>query len=72
MKGKRIRGKPDLAPQNIGPDTWYYEQRGCLRLIHWVRDDSGKRYRAEHVEIPWRMLLASLKRCRPEVAGGVD
>lgn len=48
-------------PQNIDLETWYYEEQSGIEVVHWTKDDNGKR-RAIHIKIPWRMLSDSLAR----------
>ena len=48
-------------PQDIDKRTWYYEENAGLFVIHEIRD--GEKYiRTDQFIIPWRMVLASVKR----------
>ncbi len=63
-KTKRVRVRPANDAQNISVQSWYYENRGKLELYIAGEDDRGPSIAS--VKIPWAMLIASAKRCRPE------
>ena len=73
MTNKKVRPKRVVRPR-LRHDpiilnkqtTWFYEERGGIRLIHWCKDANGNRQHALSVKIPWRSLLESARRCRPE------
>lgn len=46
--------------------TWFYEYRGKIEIIHWCKDEQRKNRHASHIKIPWRLLMESARRCRPE------
>lgn len=56
-----------LSPQDINDDLWYYEERGGIDLHVWVEMPKamsrGERHHV-NVRIPWRKLVASVKRKR--------
>jgi hypothetical protein len=58
--------KPSKNPVLINDDTWFYEYRGRIDLVHWCIDDKGKRRHPSIIKIPWTTLMASAQRCRPE------
>lgn len=58
---KRKRFSPSRAPQNATSHCWYYEYRGGIDVVAQAIDGTTSIHR-----IPWRLLLASAKRCRPE------
>jgi hypothetical protein len=50
-----------LAPQDVTPELWYYEDRRGIAILHEIRD--GKKYlRTDEIVIPWQKILASVKR----------
>lgn len=53
-----MKFKPSLNPQNINIDTWYYEYKSSINLVHWSPD---KNY-CVTIKIPKKMLKESLKR----------
>ena len=55
------RRGPDPGPQWINAHAWYYENARNID-VYISNKDSG----AVHARIPWRKLLASLKRRRHE------
>lgn len=52
---------PSHHPQNISKQIWYYEYRGKLEIIF-----NPKTGDFHHLKIPWKRLIESAKRCRPE------
>ncbi len=54
------KAEPSQEAQDIAPGVWYYESRGEIHIIY--HHDSGPL----SIHIPWRKLISSLKRCRPE------
>lgn len=57
-----------LEPQTVAGSTWYYETRGGLQVVHEVRRQ-GMFVQTDQVLIPWRMILASVRRYRPSKYG---
>jgi hypothetical protein len=47
--------------QNLSETAWYYEEETSIDLIVECKD-ADKFHRAIHVKIPYRKLLATLKR----------
>lgn len=47
-----------LEPQLINENNWYYEERRGVALVHEVPGG------VDYVLIPWRMLVATMKRHR--------
>lgn len=62
---KKIKYILSYSPQNIDDDSWYYEYRGKITFVKWATDGHGNRY-CTTTHIPWRMLMNSARRCRPE------
>jgi len=62
--GSAIRPRPSNQAQHIDEDCWYYEARGKITFIGWIGE--GQPRRSVHVNIPWKMLMDSARRCRPE------
>lgn len=56
--------RPSNRSQRINKDAWFYEKRGSITLIHWTSGGAGTR--CATLTIPWRLLMESAKRCRPE------
>lgn len=57
--------RPSLNPQKIDDDSWYYEYRGRIEVVHEIRDSATGNYiRTDTIKIPWRKLEKSMKRCR--------
>ncbi len=56
--------RPSSKPQRVNKDSWYYEGRSKITFIAWVGE--GPRRNVANVEIPWKTLMASAARCRPE------
>lgn len=46
---------------NIDNDTWYYEEKDGIYIVHWITERDGNRT-ATHVKISWRKLKASVNR----------
>jgi hypothetical protein len=49
-------------PINLDEHNWYYEDKGGIDVIHEIRDEEGNYYRTDHIKIPWKKLLESVKR----------
>lgn len=64
---KTTKANPSREPTHLDSDTWYYEYRGRLELVVWTGETTNKK--VSHIKIPWRKLMASAKRCRPEEFG---
>lgn len=66
----RVRVQRSVSPRpartaiEVAEDAWYYEYRGRIEIIH--RDISGPVPTFRHIDIPWKILMASARRCRPE------
>ena len=55
------------APLNYGPveideDSWYYEDKTGIDLIHEERDLEGNFIKTVHIKIPWRKLVTTMER----------
>lgn len=50
-------------PQNITEETWYYEEKRGLNVIHEIRQ-LGVYLRTDTILLPWRKVLNSVKRFR--------
>ena len=61
MKAK----KPGLSqePQKISEETWYYEEKGGLFVVHEVRM-GGNFVCTRRFRLPWGKVLNSVKRFR--------
>lgn len=53
-----------LKPQNVDSDTWYYEEKRGILVVHQTRDANGKWVKTDQFLIRWPMLRASLARQR--------
>ena len=53
-------------PQRCGPSDWYYEEPYYVTLIHQVHGPTGDLRQTDHIKIPWRMLITSVKRYKAE------
>lgn len=51
-----------LDPQHIDAETWFYEDRKGLLIVHEIRLDDGSYVRTDQFVIPWRMVTAASKR----------
>lgn len=49
-----------LRPQNVAPDTWYYEERSGLSIYHVVGGTGSELV----CIIPWRKLNVTMERYR--------
>lgn len=49
-------------PQNINPDTWYYEYPTYLYLVRRVKNSAGDYLKTEGIKVPWRMVKTSIRR----------
>ena len=62
-----VRPRPSNVAITVKEDvTWFYERRGSIEIIHWCKDASGKNTHASHINVPWKILMAAARRCRPE------
>lgn len=48
-------------PQTVDKETWYYEERKGLLVVHEIRLEDGGYLRTDQFVIPWRMLVESTK-----------
>lgn len=62
----QVRPRPSNKPQNVNADCWWYENRGSIELIAWVNNTDGTRRTCVNIRIPWKKLMESARRCRPE------
>lgn len=51
-----------LEPQRIDDETWFYEDRKGLLVVHEIRTDDGHYIRADQFVIPWRMVTGAAQR----------
>jgi competence CoiA-like predicted nuclease len=51
-----------LEPQVIDAESWFYEDRKGLLIVHEIRTDDGSYIRTDQFTIPWRFVVASVKR----------
>jgi hypothetical protein len=51
-----------LEPQTIDNETWFYEDRKGLLIVHEFRTDAGLYVRTDQFVIPWRMVTAAVQR----------
>lgn len=51
-----------LEPQSINAETWFYEDRKGLLIVHEVRTDADAYVRTDQFLIPWRMVTAAVER----------
>lgn len=56
-------GKKHLSrkPKTISSTIWFYEEPKGLEIIHEIHHDN-KFIRTDHIHIPWKMIIASVKR----------
>lgn len=62
-KGKPPHRRPSNDPQNLDPDTWYYEAKTHILVVRQVRDKQRALLHTDQIKIPWRKLIASARRC---------
>jgi hypothetical protein len=55
--------KHSLEPQGVDDDTWYYEDKRGIDVVHRVKFPNGTTEIIRLV-IPWRKLEATMKRHR--------
>ncbi len=67
MSDKRKRRALRSEPQNVDCDTWYYEERWGLLVVHQVRDGGGQYIKTDKMRLPWKMIQASVERNTPKV-----
>lgn len=58
----KLKSKLSLEPQMVSRTTWYYEERGGILVVHETRDKNGGFIQTDQFRIPWRKLVASLRR----------
>ena len=51
-----------LDPQTIDAESWFYEDRKGLLIVHEIRTDTGQYVRTDQFTIPWRFVTAAAKR----------
>ena len=49
-------------PQKVSPCLWYYEEPKGLSIIHEIHRGNGAYLRTDQITIPWRKIMASVKR----------
>ncbi len=49
------------SPQQVTERLWYYEEKGGLNIIYEIQVD-GEYIRTDQITIPWRKILASVRR----------
>lgn len=49
-------------PQTVTKHLWYYEEPRGLLMVYEIRDATGGYIRSDQILIPWRKVLASVKR----------
>ena len=60
---KKPEPKPlRLKPVNIDETAWYYEKAKGIDVIHEIRLEDGAYLRTDHIAIPWKRLLESVRR----------
>lgn len=55
-----------LEPQTIDRNTWFYEEPRGLLVVHEARDADGGYLRTDQFVIPWRKVVASVRRHSPQ------
>lgn len=50
-----------LDPQHIDDETWFYEDRKGLLIVHEIRT-AGSYVRTDQFMIPWQKLTAAVRR----------
>jgi hypothetical protein len=57
MKKRRHNSGPIL----IDGDSWYYEERGGIKVVHEARTPAGQFIQTDQFLIPWKKLTKSLR-----------
>ncbi len=67
MKAKKVKAKvtPHLSlnPQHINEGAWYYEEEKGIEIVYEIVNN-GQRLRTDHILIPWKTIVNSVKRYR--------
>ena len=50
-----------LKPFHLTKEWWYYEDSKGIEILHEIKA-KGKYVRTDNITIPWRKILASVKR----------
>ena len=52
----------------LGERSYFHESRGSITAVRWfnISDDPTSPINRIQIKIPWKTLLASARRCRPE------
>ena len=63
MSNKKLRSKGlSLKSITINADTWLYEERTKLAVIHQVRDNAGDYIKTIQINLPIRIIMPSVKK----------
>lgn len=54
--------KLSLEPQSVNEDTWYYEERKGVLVVHRLKDKNGDYEKTVQILLPWKKLLNSCER----------
>ena len=57
-----MKEKLKREPINIDKNTWYYEERHGITVVHEVRTEAGNYQKTVQIKLPWKKLLASCER----------
>ncbi len=64
---RAVRPRPNSTAITVDKETtWYYESRRHIEIIHWCKGADGTTVHASNIKIPWKLLIESARRCRPE------
>jgi predicted ArsR family transcriptional regulator len=59
---KYCRRNHSREPQKIDEESWFYDDSNGLLVVHEFRTDAGDYVRTDQFVIPWRLVLAAVKR----------
>lgn len=53
-------------PYKINKGAWCYEDKRGIEIIHEIRGEDGGYIRTDHLLIPWKKILSSVRRYKQE------
>ncbi len=60
-KKKRTLNHPG-DPKMIDEETWFYENRKGLLVVHEIRDGLNRYIHTDQFTIPWKLVIAAAQR----------
>jgi hypothetical protein len=57
-----------LGPHIVTEDLWFYENPKGLNIVHDIRLESGQYVRTDQIIIPWRQVVAAVRRYEAQKA----